>query len=100
MDLSHSIFKQQLTISELLQSGLEQIDSSVIITGRLTRFTLQKVRIFGTIADGSDPVGLQFVYHFPAKEEDRQDRGQIDRSIIRRSTFFRRAARLRRPVLR
>ena len=49
------------TISDILKSPTDYIDKDITITGRITKLKRQKKRVFGTVCDGSESVGLQFV---------------------------------------
>ncbi len=55
-------FTSPQTVCEILVKGERMVGQTVTVTGRLTRFRVQgRWRIFGTMCDGSEHVGLQFV---------------------------------------
>ena len=60
-------FVSHQTVKSILTQGVALIGTHVDITGRLTRFKGQGQRMFGTLCDGSESIGIQFVYEFPTE---------------------------------
>lgn len=87
-DVKYCTFTSPLTVKQYLAQGLNCIGNKITITGRLTKFKVQKGIIFGTISDGSEPIGLQLIYTIPTTGEslpfvdDFVKRGSVGTSVI------------------
>lgn len=63
--LTNVEFQSPMTVKQILSDCEDSfIGLNVTISGRLTRFKYQGSFMFGAICDGSEHIGLQFVYSF------------------------------------